>query len=316
MYRKDFEILRCPICNSKIRFEYVHESYYCNNELCSKSHQNFPIVNGKPVLIDFEKSIINYDIFKKYEGRSVVVRRKKEILVKMKSFFQGESVITKKNIELIIKMLSNINDPKILIIGGGEIGAGFDAFYKRYSNNILSFDIYESDYVDFIADGHHIPVGSDYFDLVICQAVLEHVINPNGVALEINRVTKIGGLIYIETPFMQQVHEGPYDFTRFSESGHRLLFRNFKVIKSGYTAGAGTALIWSLSYFFSGIFRTRLAGRIARIFFFWLRFFDSIIPSNYNIDAACGVYFFGKKSSFPISNHSIINYYQGVQIQK
>ena len=59
-------------------------------------------------------------------------------------------------------------------------------------------------------------------DLVIIQAVLEHVMYPNKVVSEIYRVLKNDGLIYSETPFMQQVHEGPYDFSRFTESGHRL----------------------------------------------------------------------------------------------
>ena len=73
------------------------------------------------------------------------------------------------------------------------------------------------------------------------------------------------------------------------------------------------ALIWSLSYFIAGIFRSRLAGRVSRVFFFWLRFFDGLIPYSHNIDAACGIYFLGEKDSAPILNNSIIDYYQGAQ---
>ncbi|CAH2407660.1 hypothetical protein MES5069_620012 [Mesorhizobium escarrei] len=32
---------------------------------------------------------------------------------------------------------------------------------------------------------------------------------------------------------MQQVHEGAYDFTRFTELGHRWLFRRFETISRG-----------------------------------------------------------------------------------
>ena len=50
---------------------------------------------------------------------------------------------------------------------------------------------------------------------------------------------KDDGLVYAETPFLQQVHGGPYDFTRFTHLGHRRLFRKFIELESGATAGAG-----------------------------------------------------------------------------
>lgn len=63
--------------------------------------------------------------------------------------------------------------------------------------------------------------------------MLEHVAYPEQVVREMSRVVKAGGLAYSEFPFMQQVHEGAYDFTRMSMSGHRLLFREFEEISSG-----------------------------------------------------------------------------------
>src|SRR5690606_38382329 len=109
-------------------------------------------------------------------------------------------------------------------------------------------DVYSSPEVDFIADGHEIPIRSGSVDAVIVQAVLEHVLDPQKVVDEIHRVLKPQGLVYAETPFMQQVHEGPYDFTRFTESGHRWLFRRFARIDSGALRGPGTALLWSVRY--------------------------------------------------------------------
>ena len=44
------------------------------------------------------------------------------------------------------------------------------------------------------------------------------------------------GVVYAETPFLQAVHEGPWDFTRFTESGHRWLFRAFERLDSGVVA--------------------------------------------------------------------------------
>lgn len=113
----------------------------------------------------------------------------------------------------------------------------------------MVLDIYDSQNVDILADAHSVPFKSGLFDLVIIQAVLEHVLNPEKVVSEISRVLRPEGVVYAETPFMQQVHEGPYDFTRFTESGHRYLFKNFSQIRSGVTAGAGSSLLWSLDFF-------------------------------------------------------------------
>lgn len=49
-----------------------------------------------------------------------------------------------------------------------------------------------------IADGHKLPFPNDFFDLVICAEVLEHVVNPNLVITEIKRVMEKNGKAVIE----------------------------------------------------------------------------------------------------------------------
>ena len=124
---------------------------------------------------------------------------------------------------------------------------------------------------------------------------------------------KINGFIYAETPFLQAVHEAAFDFTRFTESGHRYAFKAFECLESGYLKGAGTSLIWSLDFFFTGLFRTRWAGRIVRLLFFWLQIFDLLIPPQYNIDAANGVFFWGRKTGEIFKKKDIVRYYKGGQ---
>ena len=106
---------------------------------------------------------------------------------------------------------------------------------------MTAFDIYDTPRVQVVADAHQIPIRDEHFDGVVIQAVLEHVLEPQRVADEIWRVLKPGGLVYAETPFMQQVHEGAYDFTRFTESGHRYLFRRFDLIELGRVSRTGAS---------------------------------------------------------------------------
>ena len=61
----------------------------------------------------------------------------------------------------------------------------------------------------FVADAHRVPLATESVDALVIQAVLEHVLDPWRVAAEIHRVLRPGGLVYADTPFLQQVHEGP-----------------------------------------------------------------------------------------------------------
>ena len=92
----------------------------------------------------------------------------------------------------------------------------------------------------------------------------EHVVDPYRCVDEIHRVLTSNGLIYAETPFIQQVHAGRYDFTRFTQLGHRRLFRRFEEIETGVVCGPGMALAWSWQYFLLSFFTSRPLRSFAR----------------------------------------------------
>jgi SAM-dependent methyltransferase len=66
---------------------------------------------------------------------------------------------------------------------------------------------------------HQIPVESNYFDAILCIAVLEHVENPEEVVPELYRVLKPGGHLILEVPFLQPEHKVPTDFQRYTKDG-------------------------------------------------------------------------------------------------
>jgi SAM-dependent methyltransferase len=203
--------------------------------------------------------------------------------------------------------------PVVLVIGGGVVGSGIEELYVAADVDVLAFDIHWSPVVQFIADAHRIPLANESVDAVLVQALLEHVLEPQVVVEQIHRVLQPDGLVYADTPFLQQVHEGPYDFTRFTDSGHRYLFRDFECIDSGAVAGAGTQLAWSIDYFFRALFRSRMAGLGARLAFSWLAHLDRFLDPKYSIDGASSVYFLGRKSPSRLSPQDIIGCYQGAQ---
>jgi SAM-dependent methyltransferase len=175
---------------------------------------------------------------------------------------------------------------------------------------LVGTDVYASPNTVLVADAHRLPFANACFDGVWIQAVLEHVLEPHTVAAEIFRVLKPSGLVYADTPFMQQVHEQAYDFTRFTLSGHRWLFRNFSEIESGVVAGAGTAAVWSMRYFWRALTGNTSLGTLLAAPFFWLRFFDKLAKPRHNADAASGVFFFGMKGNESLRPKDMVTYYE------
>ncbi len=307
----EYDELVCPVCKSKLVF--LDNEILCSGLDCHSNISNtFFKVGGVPVLIDFSDSVIERVNFQKFVGASVV-NRNGSIKKVLKSLLLGETINTKKNVAQLKGLLENTKDPRILVIGGGTVGKGMDYFFETFKESLDSIDIYKSETVNLICDAHKLPFRSDVYDLVIIQAVLEHVVDPTMVVSECKRVLKIGGFIYAETPFMQQVHEGAYDFTRFTESGHRYLFKEFKRLNSGYLAGVGYSLLWSMDYFFSGVFRAKYVGKVIRILFFWLKYFDLIVPASFNIDGACAVFFLGTAEKVKLTPKEIVEHYKGNQ---
>lgn len=278
----------------------------------SESGSVHKTVDGVPVLVDFENSVLSENHINESGLASPVDCNKYSGLSGLaKKLVSRDIKATVQNVEILLKEVANKPSSKVLIVGGGAIGNGMSAFYNDPDIELISFDIYASTNVQFVADAHNIPLSDESVDFVIIQAVLEHVLEPIKVVDEIHRVLKHDGVVYAETPFLQQVHEAAYDFTRFTESGHRYLFKKFETIYSGVAGGAGTALMWSIEYFFRGLFRSKLVGKLAKLSFFWLQYMDQWLPTPYAIDAASGVYFMGKKSTVEITPSQIISHYQG-----
>jgi SAM-dependent methyltransferase len=227
----------------------------------------------------------------------------------------GVNLMAKRNYERFRQLLiDKTPNPIVLMVGSGEGGKGLAELLRNPAFTFIDTDVYFSSRVSVVADAHDLPFQDGSFDAIICQAVLEHVLNPQRCVSEIHRVLKDDGIVYAETPFMQQVHLGAYDFNRFTMLGHRYLFRNFEHEASGVCCGPGMALAWSISYFFRSFFTSRLSEVAVRwiipFFIFWLKYLDYfLLRRPASSDAASGLYFLGRKAAAAIPDREIIRMY-------
>ena len=305
------DILACPRCRQSIRSD-ADGSLRCANPACVLAAISFPVVSGQPVLVDFDASVLDRETVLGRSGVSLIDRGGTGLARSIAARLSGgKNLVAERRAREIVSRFA-AEKPCILVIGGGTIGSGAEPLYESAGVRLVAFDVYASSFTSFVADAHAVPLMDASVDGVWIQAVLEHVLDPHVVVAEIQRVLKRDGWVYAETPFMQHVHEGPYDFTRFTHSGQRWLFRHFTEIESGVVLGAGTQLLWAFEHFVRALTRSRAAGKAARLGLFWLRWFDRLGGERQTLDAASSLYMYAQKNSRePFPAVAMPAYYRG-----
>lgn len=306
------DVIVCPSCGSRLESA---APWRCANTRCEEHTNGFLNAGGNPVFIDFDKSIVSartfLDTARRWD-RNAHRPLKRFMLKLMDSLLRNP--VAERNTTRIRELLAGVSRKRLLIVGGATIGCGAQALYTDRDLQIVAFDIVPSQWTQFVADAHSIPLADSSVDAVWIQAVLEHVLEPQRVVAEIERVLSSNGIVYADTPFMQQVHMGPYDFTRFTENGHRWLFRNFECIDSGVVSGPCTQLAWSIDYAARAITRSNKIGTLLRyIALPFANFADRFCSDKHAIDGASAVYFLGRKSQTHLTPVDILTHYKGAQ---
>lgn len=286
---------------------------------CTDCGTCYPLVNGVPVLLNEENSVFriaDYTEQHAYQGASAyggsldrssglrqIYRR---AIGSLTNNFIGRKKLTVP--QAVARVREEHPNPRILVIGAADTDYG--------KEGVLYTDVAFGQNVDCICDAHDLPFEDGSFDMVIAVAVLEHVVDPFRCVGELQRVLSPDGYVYAATPFLQPVHMGAYDFTRFTYLGHRRLFRYFDDLESGTVGGPGNALAHVfrsalVSVTDRGMLRSvlRLVGLLAAV---PLRYSDFLLDRHLSsYDAAWGTFFFGRKRTTPIPDREILTMYRG-----
>lgn len=131
-------------------------------------------------------------------------------------------------LQALQKSLVNLKGD-LLDIGCGKMP--YKNYILEHSNvsNYIGLDIetaktyHETIKPDFTWDGSTMPFENDSFNCVIATEVLEHCPLPEVVLMEVYRVLKPGGVLFLTVPFLWNLHEVPFDeyrYTPFSMERH------------------------------------------------------------------------------------------------
>lgn len=304
----ELDRLQCPMCQSP---SLVTENGHMKCMACETA---YPLSGGRPVLLRHDNPLFNPADYPAHSSPRTPRGR---------HFMPSASLnlARKRVLQVLAHTIgqNNVGPVTVLVVGAGVQRDSLEAQLGRAATvNVICVDIDVGADVDYFADAHDLPFRDGAIDAVVTTAVLEHVLDPSRVAAEITRVLRPGGYLYSELPFMQQVHEGAYDFTRFTLSGHRRLFNHFQEIDAGMVAGPGTALLWSLEHFTTAFFdhpRLRLLAKaVTRCLFFWVKHADRLlINRRAAMDGASCTYILGTKITHAVTDEEIIKRYVGAQ---
>jgi len=302
--------LRCPGCLAPVQA-------LPNEYLCNQCQTVYPVVAGIPIFIHEARSAFTIqecaNDLAAAASSPPAPRRWRDRLPSISGNYGSEA-----NFEEVAQLLLAASPrPRVLVLGGRILGTGMEAFVKHTQIELVETDVCPGPRVKMICDAHDVPFADATFDGVIIQAVLEHVCDPWRCVAEIHRVLKPRGLVYAETPFIQQVHGGAWDFTRFTDLGHRRLFRHFEQVRRGACCGPGMALAWTFQYFLLSLTESkRLRGCIrigTELTTFWLKHVDRFLMHTRGTqDAASGFYFIGRRSDTTLSDRDLIKEWRGI----
>ena len=146
-----------------------------------------------------------------------------------------------------LPLIQNPDEPVSFPLGRWNLyigGAG------RSVPDFVNLDLLAVPGVDLVADAECLPFSDGVFTRVECDAVLEHVRNPERVMREIVRVLAPGGFAHLVTPFCHPFHEYPRDYRRFTIDGLKQLNDGaLEVVADGWRTGpTATLLVFTLEW--------------------------------------------------------------------
>jgi SAM-dependent methyltransferase len=135
------------------------------------------------------------------------------------------------------ELLASANPDAVVIdVGGGD--------RCHEDPRVFNFEYMKFRHADFFGDGLELPIASNSVDLIMSQAVLEHVPDPKRAVAELRRILRPGGRIYAEFAFMQPLHAVPFHFFNITPHGADLLFADWEILATGTFGGLETTMEW------------------------------------------------------------------------
>lgn len=150
----------------------------------------------------------------------------------------GPVLSSRRHRKRLKKLLAGYDVKDIIL----NLGSGPTYLLNR--KDVINVDIFAFDEVDIVVDATNLQIKDESVDCIINIAMMEHVPYPEKVFSEMRRILREGGQIFCYLPFMAPFHAAPDDFYRWSHSGARAVFSDFKEVDVFMGSGPASGFLW------------------------------------------------------------------------
>lgn len=189
-------LVRCPQChgNTKLAGAGAHSSLVC--QACG---HEYSVKNYQPVMIPGESTYpVNADELDSPASNNV---------------YPGS----------VLQALEEVLDRGGVAL---DLGSGRRLFGVA---GLVQVEICTYPFTDLVNQTEELPFIDSGFDLVFCLAVTEHVERPWILAQEIQRITKPGGKVIVDSAFLQPLHGYPSHYYNMTHLALRKLFSDVEI---------------------------------------------------------------------------------------
>lgn len=119
------------------------------------------------------------------------------------------------------RRVNALSESTVLELGARNVTGSTMRRCFHGAGRYIGVDIHPGEGVDIVADAHRLAdvVEPASVDAVFSVSVFEHLVYPWRAVLEINRILKPGGFLFISTHPSWPAHDLPWDFWRFPVQG-------------------------------------------------------------------------------------------------
>ena len=157
-------------------------------------------------------------------------------------------------------------------------------------------DVSSGENVDVVGSAEKIPFPESSFDSLVCTQVFEHLARPHVCASEMYRVLKKDGYAIVTVPQMNELHEEPHDFFRYTKFGLNQLFTDtgFIVVSCEQRGG-----------FFSTVAQMKIRYCIDRYSLYKKEFLGRVFNQIAKLIGRFAIWLDGRDRSIANSKHTI-----------
>jgi SAM-dependent methyltransferase len=212
--------------------------------------------------------------------------------------FQPERILLRQQVIKYSKYITG----KTLDIGSGE-GGRYKGLFP--CSEYLTMDVKAGEGINIVGRAESIPVPDHSIDSIVCTQVLEHLNKPFESVAEMYRIIKKGGHVLLTAPQINELHEEPNDFFRYTKFGLISMFeeRGFETIvyeqRGGFFTTRGQMLIRFLIdrfQLYKNSLSGKILGKIILVYGKFMMWLDTIDRSEANRKNTLGWCFIFKKN--------------------